>query len=164
MLYPSVIFKMPTKNKFFCLLLTVDTLTPVFRDDKQLKSLNCWRQHINSLRKNDSTVEKYEERAAKFPHKDFKTKKWLETKSMWMRSSRVWMRSSRVWMRSSRVASDSQCRSRNCPGFDPSILRLSGIWGAADEAVLNIVHEKKSSTRAFGDKSRWLFAARIESL
>ncbi len=32
-------------------------------------------------------------------------------------------------MRSSRVvrASDSQCRSRNCPGFDPSILRHSGI-------------------------------------
>jgi hypothetical protein len=24
-------------------------------------------------------------------------------------------------------ASDSQCRSRNCPGFDPSILRHSGI-------------------------------------
>ncbi len=37
-------------------------------------------------------------------------------------------------------ASDSQCRSRNCPGFDPSILRHSGIWGAADEAVLNKVH------------------------
>jgi hypothetical protein len=32
-------------------------------------------------------------------------------------------------MRSGRVvrASDSQCRSRNCPGFDPSILRHSGI-------------------------------------
>jgi hypothetical protein len=39
----------------------------------------------------------------------------------------MWMRSSRVWVRSSRVvrASDSQCRSRNCPGFDPSILRHS---------------------------------------
>ncbi len=39
-----------------------------------------------------------------------------------------WMRSSPVmWMRSSRVvrASDRQCRSRNCPGFDPSILRHS---------------------------------------
>jgi hypothetical protein len=33
--------------------------------------------------------------------------------------------------------------SRNCPGFDPSILRHSGIWGAADETVLNIVHKKK---------------------
>jgi hypothetical protein len=42
-------------------------------------------------------------------------------------------------MRSSRVvrSSDSQCQSRNCPGVDPSILRNSGIWGAADEAVLN---------------------------
>jgi hypothetical protein len=30
-------------------------------------------------------------------------------------------------------------RSRNCPGFDPSILRHSGILGAADEAELNKV-------------------------
>jgi len=28
----------------------------------------------------------------------------------------------------------------NCPGFDPSIRRHSGIWGAPDEAVLTIVH------------------------
>jgi hypothetical protein len=51
-------------------------------------------------------------------------------------------------MRSSRVvrASDSQCRSRNCPGFDPSILRHSGIWGATDEAVLNIVRIKQKIT------------------
>ncbi len=41
--------------------------------------------------------------------------------------------------------SDSQCRSRNCPGFDPSILRHSGIWGEADEVVLNIVHKKKNT-------------------
>jgi hypothetical protein len=27
--------------------------------------------------------------------------------------------------------------------FDPSILRHSGMWGAADEAVLNPVHRKK---------------------
>jgi hypothetical protein len=48
-------------------------------------------------------------------------------------------------MRSSQVtiASDSQCRSHNCPGFNPSILRHSGIRGAADEAVLNIIHKKK---------------------
>ncbi len=34
-------------------------------------------------------------------------------------------------MISSRVvrASDSQCRSRNCPGFNPSILQHSRIWG-----------------------------------
>ncbi len=46
--------------------------------------------------------------------------------------------------RSSRVVrpSDSQCHSRNCPTFDPSILRHSGIWGATDEAVLKIVHKK----------------------
>ncbi len=28
-------------------------------------------------------------------------------------------------------------KSRNGPGFDPSILQHSGIWGAADEEVLN---------------------------
>ena len=48
------------------------------------------------------------------------------------------------FIRSSRVVreSDSQCRSRNCPGFDLSVLRHSGIWGAADEAVMNKVHAK----------------------
>ncbi len=48
-------------------------------------------------------------------------------------------------MRSSLVvrASDCQCTSCNGPGFDPSIRRHSGIWGAADEAVLNIVRIKK---------------------
>jgi hypothetical protein len=48
-------------------------------------------------------------------------------------------------MRSSLVvrASDCQCTSCNGPGFDPSIRRHSGIWGAADEAVLNIVRKKK---------------------
>ncbi len=64
----------------------------------------------------------------------------------WMRFSRVcgWDQAKK-WMRSSRVvrASDSQFRSRQCTGFDLSILRHSGIWGAADEAVLNIVHKKK---------------------
>ncbi len=46
---------------------------------------------------------------------------------------------------SSRVvrASGCQCHSRNSPGFNPSILRHSEIWGAADEAVLNNVHNKK---------------------
>jgi hypothetical protein len=51
-------------------------------------------------------------------------------------------------------ASDSQCRSRNCPGFDPSILRHRGISGAADEAVLNkvhIVHHKKSNKPLYSD-------------
>ncbi len=54
-----------------------------------------------------------------------------------------------LWMRSSRVvrAFNSQCRSRNCPGFDPSILRHSGILGAADEAVLNTVQKKKKSQK-----------------
>ncbi len=49
-------------------------------------------------------------------------------------------------MRSNRLvrASDCQWRSRNSPGFDPSILRHSGIWGAADEAVLNTVHREKN--------------------
>ncbi len=48
---------------------------------------------------------------------------------------------SRVWMRASRVvrASECQCRSRNSPRFNPGILRHTGFWGAADEAVLNNV-------------------------
>jgi hypothetical protein len=39
-------------------------------------------------------------------------------------------------------AFDCQCRSRNSRGFDPSILPHIGIWGSADEAVLNTVHRK----------------------
>ncbi len=34
----------------------------------------------------------------------------------------------------------------NGPGFDPSIRRHSGIWGAADEAVLNIVRTKRTKS------------------
>jgi hypothetical protein len=36
-------------------------------------------------------------------------------------------------------APDCQCTNCNGPGFDPSIRRHSGIWGAANEALLNIV-------------------------
>ncbi len=35
----------------------------------------------------------------------------------------------------------------NAVGFDPSILRHSGIWGAADDAVLNIVDKKKKNPK-----------------
>ncbi len=61
-----------------------------------------------------------------------------------MRSILARMRSSLLRMRSSLVvrASDCQCTSCNGPGFDPSIRRHSGIWGAADEAVLNTVRKK----------------------
>jgi hypothetical protein len=49
-----------------------------------------------------------------------------------------------MWMRSSRVvrASDCQCQSRNSPEA-PSILRHNGMWGAAEEAVLNKEHGEK---------------------
>jgi hypothetical protein len=60
-------------------------------------------------------------------------------------------------MRSSRVAraSDSQCQSRNSPGFDPSILRHGGISGAADETVLKKVHIKsKKPVKLHIGKSR----------
>jgi hypothetical protein len=52
-------------------------------------------------------------------------------------------------MRSSLVvrAFDCQCTSCNGPGFDPSIRRHSGIWGAADEAVLNIVRRKNKKIK-----------------
>ncbi len=65
-----------------------------------------------------------------------------------MRSSLVRMRSSLMRMRSSLVvrASDCQCTSCNGPGFDLSIRRHSGIWGAADEAVLNIVRTKRKKS------------------
>ncbi len=46
------------------------------------------------------------------------------------------------WMRSSWVIRASG-PIRNSPGFYPSILRHSRIWGAADEAVLNNVSKKK---------------------
>ncbi len=54
-------------------------------------------------------------------------------------------------MRSSQVvrASDSQCRSRNCPGFDPSILDTVESEGRqTDEAVLNIVHTLKKEKKS----------------
>jgi hypothetical protein len=78
-------------------------------------------------------------------HPKYKNKQtihvWMRSSLVGMRSSLVGMRSSLVWMRSSLVvrASDCQCTSCNGPGFDPSIRRHSGIWGAADEAVLNTV-------------------------
>ncbi len=51
---------------------------------------------------------------------------------------------SSLWMRSNRMVrtSDRQCRSRNCSGFDPSILWYSNICGAADKAALNKVLKK----------------------
>ncbi len=45
-------------------------------------------------------------------------------------------------MRSSRAVWLPKRLSRNSPGFDHSIMRHSGIWGAADEAVLKKVHKK----------------------
>ncbi len=46
------------------------------------------------------------------------------------------------WMRSNRTVREYDCyrQSRNSPGFHPSILRHSEIWGAKDEAVLNNIH------------------------
>ncbi len=53
-------------------------------------------------------------------------------------------------------ASDCQCTCCNGPGFDPSIRRHSGIWGAADETVLNIVRtkRKKSPKKIFKKKKK----------
>jgi hypothetical protein len=78
---------------------------------------------------------------------------WVDSASQWKAgsgSASRWCGSAALaprveWMRSSQVvrASSCQCQSRNSsPGFDPSILRHSGIWGAADAAVLNNVHLK----------------------
>ncbi len=46
-------------------------------------------------------------------------------------------------------ASDCQCRSHNSPGFNPSILRHSGIWGAANETVLDKVGYIKNPSLGF---------------
>ncbi len=37
--------------------------------------------------------------------------------------------------------------SHDSPGFNPSILQHSGIWGAGDEAVLNNKHKKKKEKK-----------------
>jgi hypothetical protein len=61
-------------------------------------------------------------------------------------------------MRSSLVvrASDCQCTSCNGPaGFDPSIRRHRGIWGAADEAVLNRVRKNRR-------KKKYLFCYKYD--
>jgi hypothetical protein len=57
-----------------------------------------------------------------------------------------------LWMMSYRVVrvSDCQFQSRNSPGFDPSVLRDSGIWWAADEAVLKTAHKKSIKIPLFG--------------
>ncbi len=62
-------------------------------------------------------------------------------------------------MRSSLVvrASDCQCTSCNGPGFDPSIRRHSGIWGAADEAVLNKKHFFAETCHRFPAANVFLF-------
>ncbi len=78
------------------------------------------------------------------PSSSLKIKK-IKTNKKHVRNSSTgkiyrWMRSSRVVRSSDR--SDSQCRSRNCPGFAPSIFRQSWFWGAAEETVLNKVRKK----------------------
>ncbi len=54
-----------------------------------------------------------------------------------------------MWMRSSRVVrvSGCQCQSRKDSGFAPSILRHSGILGAADEAVLTLTYIKRKNPK-----------------
>ena len=42
------------------------------------------------------------------------------------------------------VRASGQCQSRNSRGFDPSILRHSGIRGAADEAVYSRITSIKN--------------------
>jgi hypothetical protein len=55
-----------------------------------------------------------------------------------------------LWMRNSRVVRTfgCQCQIGNSPGFNPSILRHSGIWWAADEAVLNNVPKKQKTKKS----------------
>ncbi len=71
---------------------------------------------------------------------------------LWLKESRILHvildNKVKMCMRSSRVvraSSDYQCQSRNCPGFDPSILRHNGIWGPADETVLKYIKNPQKS-------------------
>jgi hypothetical protein len=59
------------------------------------------------------------------------------------------MKSSREWMRSSRVvrASDIQCRSRNCPGFDPSILRSDTVESEGRQMKQYLISDKKKNLK-----------------
>ncbi len=50
-----------------------------------------------------------------------------------------------LWVSPVVTAPDCQCQNDNGPGFDPRILRHSGIRGVADEAGLNKVHKKQVS-------------------
>ncbi len=56
-----------------------------------------------------------------------------------------------TWRNSScRVVRASGCLCQSCDsrGFNPSILRHSGIWGASDEAVLNKVMKRKKEKKS----------------
>jgi hypothetical protein len=55
------------------------------------------------------------------------------------------------------TVSDCYCLSRNSPGFDSSILRHGGIWGAADEAVLKKAHYKNPNEFPLFIYSFWAF-------
>ncbi len=100
-----------------------------------------WGWLEGSSRMNEAKTSPCEENSS------FETAISMRSSRVWMKSSRMCMRSTRLWIISRRVvrASDSQYRSRNCPGFDHIILRHSGIRGVVDEAVLHIVHKKKKS-------------------
>ncbi len=53
-------------------------------------------------------------------------------------ANEVILKNAKDWKRSIRVVwSDCQYQNRKSSGFDPSILRRSGIVGAADKVVLN---------------------------
>ncbi len=51
--------------------------------------------------------------------------------------------------------SDCQCQCRDSPGFDPSILRFSGIWVAAVEAVLNKVKKIPKNPHINQNHLKW---------
>ncbi len=82
---------------------------------------------------------------------------------MWMRSSRVWMSGwdlAELWMRSSQVvrASDSQCRSCNCPGFDPPTQwNLGGGRWSSVELILKKSNNIKSPFSVVWLRDLWGF-------
>jgi hypothetical protein len=81
----------------------------------------------------------------------------IESRLFWALWNGIAAQKSLEWMRimsSSRVvrASDRQCRSRNCPGFDPSIPRHSGSeeWQTKQCWILYIKKANKNGIESLG--------------
>ncbi len=111
--------------------------------------LQHWLTEVGDMRQGDPQKRSAHDRKHRFPfqaplRRSETMEKWstIPSGGLFFLSMAITQRDYIQRMRSSLVvrASDCQCTSCN----DPSIRRHSGTWGAADEAVLNIVQNKKT--------------------